>query len=131
MSSFSRDAYRRDREDLIAWFAEQQPTGDPMPVDRVERRDLEGYLASLDSRGLAGSYRRRKVAAIRSFFGFLYQQGFVARSPAAEPKDAEEAARRGSEERLEHASPGRCGKGLGEAVELTVVHGNIPSRFWR
>ena len=84
LAPLTRDAYRRDLEDLIAWFAKQQSTDALMSIDRVERRHLERYLAHLDDRGLAGSYRRRKVAAIRSFFGFLYQQALLPSSPALE-----------------------------------------------
>jgi site-specific recombinase XerD len=51
-------------------------------VGHVERRHLEGYLGSLDSRGLSGSYRRRIVAAIRSLFAFLEDRGHVRPDPA-------------------------------------------------
>src|SRR5688572_17470623 len=44
---------------------------------QVSRQHLEGYLAFLDRAKLAGATRRRKVAAIRSFFGSLQDQGTV------------------------------------------------------
>ena len=62
LAPLTRDAYRRDLEDLITWFAEHLPT--TKTIDRVELGHLERYLAYLDERGLAVSYRRRKVAAI-------------------------------------------------------------------
>src|SRR5215210_1671020 len=51
-------------------------------VDQVQHHHLEGYLAVLDQRGLKGSSRRRKVSTIKSFFGFLVQQGTLPVSPA-------------------------------------------------
>jgi site-specific recombinase XerD len=52
-------------------------------VQAVERRHLEGFLAALDSQHLTGSTRRRKVAAIRSFFLFLEDAGHRTGNPAA------------------------------------------------
>jgi len=43
---------------------------------------LERYLADLDSRGYAGSTRRRKTSSIRSFFFFLYRHGYIENSIA-------------------------------------------------
>ena len=47
----------------------------------VERRHLEAYLAELDHRGLRGSSRRRKVATLRSFFGYLHWAGIITHDP--------------------------------------------------
>lgn len=79
LAPLTRAAYDRDLAALTARAAE---TGIPDAVDRVERFHIERYLAHLDRRGLAGSYRRRKVAAIRSFFGFLHRRGLIPRSLA-------------------------------------------------
>lgn len=76
----TRMEYTNDLEDLFDYLRGQALIGRP---DRVERRHLEGYLAELDRRGFKGSTRRRKVATIRSFFGFLEEQGLVIKSPAA------------------------------------------------
>jgi integrase/recombinase XerC len=84
LAPLTRAAYTRDLEELIAWVAEERGAGVPDALDRIERRHLERYLAHLDERGLAGSYRRRKVAAIRSFFGFLHHRELITRSPAAD-----------------------------------------------
>ena len=82
LAPLTRDAYRRDLEDLITWFAEHLPT--TKSIDHVGLGHLERYLASLDERGLAIAYRRRKVAAIRSFFGFLQQHKLLPCSPASD-----------------------------------------------
>jgi site-specific recombinase XerD len=50
--------------------------------ERVARQQLEAYLAELDRRGLSGNTRRRKVAAIRSFFAFLQDAEMIPLSPA-------------------------------------------------
>jgi site-specific recombinase XerD len=38
---------------------------------------LEAYLADLDRRQYAGASRKRKTYAIKSFFGFLFDSGFI------------------------------------------------------
>jgi site-specific recombinase XerD len=75
----TRDTYIRDIADLIAFLTLQLQLTD---AATVERRHLERYLSELDRRGLQGSYRRRKVAAIKSFFTFLQQDGLIPASPA-------------------------------------------------
>jgi integrase/recombinase XerD len=51
-------------------------------VTMVQRRHLSGYLAHCSDLGHAASIRRRSVAAIRSFFAFLVQDGVIRHSPA-------------------------------------------------
>ncbi len=51
-------------------------------VTMVQRRHLTGFLAHCAALGHAASTRRRSVAAIRSFFAFLVQEGVVRHSPA-------------------------------------------------
>ena len=51
-------------------------------VHSVQRANLEGFLAHLDRQALSSSARRRKVAAVRSFFRFLEGVGRVG-NPAA------------------------------------------------
>lgn len=65
-------------------------------IDQVQSRYLQGFLVTLDRRGLRGSSRRRKVATIRAFFRFLVQQGILTYSPAEEllPPEREREERR-------------------------------------
>src|SRR5581483_2276489 len=49
---------------------------------QVGRQHLESYLAELDRRGYRGDTRRRIIAAIKSFFSYLQDQGVVPVSPA-------------------------------------------------
>lgn len=78
----TRVAYVRDVEGFMMWLRETRGGGEPVRVDMVSRRDLECYLVHLDNCGLAPSSRRRRIAALRSFFGFLHEREIVPHSPA-------------------------------------------------
>src|SRR4051794_16854390 len=79
-------------------------------VQGVQRSHLDGFLAALDRQALASTTRRRKVAAIRSFFGFLADAGHRQGNPAADivPPDLESSQPRyltqREYERLRHAA---------------------------
>ena len=75
----SRREYLNDLKDLLVYLTNVAGVTDPA---KVSRRHLEGYLAELDRRGYSGATRRRKVASIRSFFGFLQDAGMIQVSPA-------------------------------------------------
>ncbi|MDP9352546.1 MAG: tyrosine-type recombinase/integrase [Chloroflexota bacterium] len=81
LAPLTRLAYTRDLSELLAFLAERHAAGVPA-ADEVQPQDLRAFLAALDERGLKGSYRRRKVAAVRSFFAFLVQHGAIPASPA-------------------------------------------------
>ncbi len=75
----SRREYRDDVSGVIQYLQERcQIRSAPM----VQRRHLAGYLAHCGALGHAVSTRRRSVAAIRSFFAFLVQEGTIRHSPA-------------------------------------------------
>src|SRR5215213_6927858 len=77
----TRMEYTNDLRDLIRYLTDHSHVS---MAGEVQRRHLECYLAELDRRGFKGSTRRRKVAAIRSFFSFLQKQEVIPLSPAAE-----------------------------------------------
>ena len=77
-SEKTRLDYRHDLLDLIRFLAKSRRRR----LERLSLRDLETFLAELDHRGLAGSSRRRKVYAIKSFFTFLYRGGHMAENPS-------------------------------------------------
>lgn len=60
-------------------------------VNRVQRSHLEGFLAHLDRQALTNNTRRRKLAAVRSFFQFLQETGLRTGDPSADvvPPDLE------------------------------------------
>lgn len=74
----TRIEYTNDLEDLIEFL---EKTG-IKHLSEVTTSLLERYLADLDSRGYAGSTRRRKASSIRSFFFFLYWHGYTENSIA-------------------------------------------------
>jgi site-specific recombinase XerD len=93
----TRVHYSGDLTDLLRYVQERCRL---TRVDQVQRRHLEGYLAELDRRGLKGSSRRRKVAAIRSFFGYLAERSLIPGNPSQQllPPAREEGLPRGLSE---------------------------------
>ncbi len=81
LAPLTRTNYLSDLTDLARYLTEQLQL---QTVEQVHRGSLEAYLATLDTRGLKGSSRRRRLAAIKGFFAFLVQQGILPRSPADE-----------------------------------------------
>lgn len=64
------DGYMRDISQLAAsvWGADAEP---PFDWKGIGEKDAHAFLHSLARGGAAGSSRRRKLAAVRSFFRFL------------------------------------------------------------
>jgi site-specific recombinase XerD len=79
MTENTRKFYSRDIGELLAYLRERAFLTSPSQVGTFH---LEQYLARLDERGLKGSSRRRKVASIRSFFGFLHERSLIPQNPA-------------------------------------------------
>ena len=69
----TRVEYQNDLEDLIRFLWRQNIH----QVKEIGLSQLERYLAELDSRKFAGSTRKRKVVAIRSFLWYLYQERYT------------------------------------------------------
>src|SRR3712207_2133035 len=63
----TRHEYLTDLRQLGKYFAEIKV----LTVQQVDSRHLEGFLAALDREALTNNTRRRKLAAVRSFFQFL------------------------------------------------------------
>jgi integrase/recombinase XerD len=72
------DAYRRDLGDLAAYLAAHGRS-----LAKAGTEDLRGYLADLDTRGLAAATVARRLSAIRHLYRFLYAEGRRADNPAA------------------------------------------------
>ncbi len=73
----SRQQYQADLIQAIAHF---QTVGLTRP-DQVELRHLQGFLAEMDRRNLAGVTRRRKVSALKALFRFLSVMGYLPHNP--------------------------------------------------
>ncbi len=85
----SKREYRDDVAAVIQYLEEHCRI---RSVTMVQRRHLAGYLAHGRALGQVASTRRRSVAAIRSFFAFLVQEGVIRYSPAEDllPPEREE-----------------------------------------
>lgn len=69
-------AYARDLADLAAELGGS--------LAEASRTGLEAYAAGLGRRGFAAATARRRLSAIRSFYGFLLEEGLRADNPAAQ-----------------------------------------------
>jgi site-specific recombinase XerD len=79
-STRTRQEYQHDLEDLAAFLIGRQITSWGV----LGLRDLQHFMAELDRKKLAPSSRNRKTYAIKTFFGFLHQSGYMRTNPAAE-----------------------------------------------
>ncbi len=79
---FTERSKREYRDDVSGVVEYLQDRCHIATVTSVQRRHLAGYLAHCATAGHAASTRRRSVAAIRSFFSFLVQEGVMRHSPA-------------------------------------------------
>ena len=84
---FSRnttEAYRNDLSQFLLFLQQQQhcSANDTNPWDRVDLDVLNAYIEDLRGRkGYRDTTTARKVAAVKSFFGFLHENGTVAIDP--------------------------------------------------
>lgn len=140
----TRRAYTDDMRDALAFLAEHARLTHPSQVGKFH---LERYLAELDARGLAGATRRRKVAALRSFFGFLQSRAVIGVSPTLEliPPGRERPEPRVLSEveykrlqatvRFDPRDQAvieillQTGMRLGELANLTLEHIQLPARI--
>lgn len=77
LASTSRAVYRRDLHDFAAWAERAGADG----ATTIDRSVLRRYLADLSARGLAPRTVRRKVSALRRYFGWLAASGRTAADP--------------------------------------------------
>jgi integrase/recombinase XerD len=71
-------AYRNDLRQLQAFLVEQGAS--PLTADRGL---VTGFVVRLAERSYSAASRARKLAAVKSFFGFLHASGRIAVNPAA------------------------------------------------
>ncbi len=141
----TRREYSRDLRDLLSYLEHDGTT----LLDGVRPRDLEGYLAELDRRGLQGSTRNRKVHTLKTFFKWLVHQDLLATNPAAQlmaPRAIKKEPRYLSEEEYRrllracshHARDAaivevflQTGMRLSELAHLTLTDVELPKRITR
>jgi integrase/recombinase XerD len=76
-------AYRNDLQNDLLQFAERAMTrrGSMPAWDNFGRQDTLSYLLNLKDRGYAATTQARKIAAAKSFFGFMVREGKLKTSP--------------------------------------------------
>jgi len=75
LAANSLEAYRRDLTRFAGWLSSA-------PLGSVTLGTLRGYLDYLIERRLSNRSIARQVAAMRSFFGFLLEEGGISSNPA-------------------------------------------------
>ncbi len=70
-------AYGRDLADYAAFLSAQSKD-----VKQAASDDVRGYLADLESRGMARSSTARKLSAVKQFHLFMQGEGLAAQNPA-------------------------------------------------
>jgi integrase/recombinase XerC len=73
--------YQRDLAQFGEFLGQRMPARLEQ-VAEIEPRDIREFLSQLVVSGLARRTIARRLAALRSFFGYLYRQGLIAQSPA-------------------------------------------------
>lgn len=73
-------AYTNDLKQFLEFLKETRVDFDS--IDRLSRMDIVEYLNTMASRGFCGITRIRKLAAVRKFFNFLQDNGFLSGNPA-------------------------------------------------
>lgn len=77
LSGNTLDAYGGDLAGLASWAAREE-----LHLLDVDHRSLRRYLAELDRARYAKRTIARRLAALRSFYRFLVQRGYLSASPA-------------------------------------------------
>lgn len=70
-------AYGTDLRGFAAWLATRGTT-----LDQVGRLELRRYLVELEEQQLKATSIQRKLASLRSFYGWMQQEGHVQKDPA-------------------------------------------------
>lgn len=94
LSPHSVRAYGIDVRDFVSYVARcrgHMDNGVPAAaratvgeLETVERGEMRVYLGALRDRGLARSSVARRLSAIRTFYRFMVNKGYVSRDPASE-----------------------------------------------
>lgn len=70
-------AYKTDICQFMGWLADHRQVESP---EDISRKDIQAFISFLFHEGMEKSSISRKLAAIRSFFNFLYKNGVVTRN---------------------------------------------------
>jgi integrase/recombinase XerD len=76
-------AYRNDLVQLVGYLVQERQMEEAPDWRKVDRDIIIGHILHLREREYASSTVARKIAALKSFFHFLFQTGFLADDPTA------------------------------------------------
>ena len=77
------DAYRNDLTRFASFSAERAGNGEVPQASSIDRDLITGYVGWLGERGYAPATIARKVAAVKSFCGYLLDHGDLTENPTA------------------------------------------------
>jgi integrase/recombinase XerD len=98
-------AYRNDLHQLASFIeAEAAKRGAIPPWAAFDRQAMLSYLLELKDRGYAAATVARKVAAVKSFFGFMVAEGIMKENPT------------------EGVASSKVGKSLPKPISISQVH---------
>lgn len=80
-SAHTVGAYRRDLAQYLEFLSRYWGVADPDPA-QADGQSLRGFLGELSRRGAGAKTLGRKLAAVRSFYGYAVRTGALARNPA-------------------------------------------------
>ena len=82
VSPHTLSAYRNDLRQLVEFLRSRQAgAGERQAWEAVDEQTVSGYLMWLHELGYSDTTRARKVASAKSLFGFLVDEGLLARDP--------------------------------------------------
>ncbi|RPJ86128.1 MAG: tyrosine recombinase XerD, partial [Acidobacteria bacterium] len=73
--------YGRDLHEFVGYLTSGRPD-EPVPLEQIDHISIRDFLSHLSRRGNKKTSMSRKLAALRSFFRFLYREGHVPNNPA-------------------------------------------------
>jgi integrase/recombinase XerD len=98
-------AYRNDLHQLASFIEEEAAKrGAIPPWAAFDRQAMMSYLLELKGRGYAAATVARKVAAVKSFFGFMVAEGIMKENPT------------------EGVASSKVGKSLPKPISIAQVH---------
>lgn len=74
-------AYKNDLHQLGTYLSSRDINGDRPPLEALDKELILDYVLELRRKEYADATVARKVAAIKTFFGFLSEEGIIKRNP--------------------------------------------------
>jgi len=121
-------AYRNDLSQLVRYLAEERSMESPLDWRKVGKNTVIDYILYLKEREYASSTVARKIAAVKSFFHYLFQSGFLVDDPTItldSPKVRKRLPRAASPEDIERllaAAKGESPKALRDRALLELLY---------